>query len=640
MSDKIIYIKPDEEITSVIDRLMRIKSSVIYLVIPKAAVLTQSLVNLKLLKREANNLRKLVTIVSEDEAVKRMAQKADFTVSDFLPEPDEAEALFEPPEELIRPVKKPVKKNTTKSALSENDEVLDDEIAPADFEALLKEEKKAGPLQMSDILKTEAAAKDQLFIKKPLSLRTSLSDKREESDSEIFDHDSLAELGFSPAKAAFEATPNPKEIKAAWSEDENVVLPKPAATSFRPSRNIFSDVSPKRPELIRPAAAAGPATSSFSMKIFGLFLVSAIVIAGLVFYLVLPKAVVTIHAKHEQMSFSLNVIADKNLTQADYKTAKIPAQVVRLEEQKTMEFDTTGESQLNEKAKGSITVFNAYSSSPQTLVETTRFVSKEGKIYRLTQTTTIPGAKIEEGNIVASSIDVAVEADQPGESYNVGPTEFTIPGFRGSPKYVGFYAKSTKEISGGATGVFRVLTQEDFDKAKALLTNALKQKTQTDLSGQIPENFKLADGAIQPQITELKSSVGVGGKAEKFTLDARAQASALIFSETEIKELVKLTLADSLAGKKDAVNNPSITYNSFQIDLSKGQMTFMADGSQEVVWRVDKEEIKKILAGKSQDEIEGILTGRQEIEKADFSLSPFWTKHIPSQTEKISINVE
>lgn len=63
MKDKIIYIKPDEEITSVIDKLINAQEKEVFLVIPKAAVITQSLVNLKLLKREANNLRKEVTIV-------------------------------------------------------------------------------------------------------------------------------------------------------------------------------------------------------------------------------------------------------------------------------------------------------------------------------------------------------------------------------------------------------------------------------------------------------------------------------------------------------------------------------------------------------------------------------------------------
>ena len=62
------------------------------------------------------------------------------------------------------------------------------------------------------------------------------------------------------------------------------------------------------------------------------------------------------------------------------------------------------EKELNEKARGSLTVYNEYSSSPQTLVATTRFESPEGKIFRIEKNIVVPGAKIEEGKIIASTI--------------------------------------------------------------------------------------------------------------------------------------------------------------------------------------------------------------------------------------------
>jgi len=59
-----IYIEPDEEITSVIDKLTSAASAQVILVVPKEATILQGLVNLKLLKMEAKKLSKEIAIVT------------------------------------------------------------------------------------------------------------------------------------------------------------------------------------------------------------------------------------------------------------------------------------------------------------------------------------------------------------------------------------------------------------------------------------------------------------------------------------------------------------------------------------------------------------------------------------------------
>ena len=65
---------------------------------------------------------------------------------------------------------------------------------------------------------------------------------------------------------------------------------------------------------------------------------------------------------------------------------------------------------MSQKAQGTLTIYNAYSSAPQTLVATTRFVTPDGKIFRLTNEVTVPGAKITNGQIVPSSINAPIAA--------------------------------------------------------------------------------------------------------------------------------------------------------------------------------------------------------------------------------------
>ena len=65
--DELIYLEPDEEITSVIDKLKNLAGQRVGLVVPRDATLLQSVVNLRLLDREAKNLGKVISIVTADK---------------------------------------------------------------------------------------------------------------------------------------------------------------------------------------------------------------------------------------------------------------------------------------------------------------------------------------------------------------------------------------------------------------------------------------------------------------------------------------------------------------------------------------------------------------------------------------------
>ncbi len=72
---KTIYLEADEEITSVIDKLRKTEFKDVILVIPKEASLLQSVVNLKLIKRQAENLGKSVSLVTQDKVGRNLADK-------------------------------------------------------------------------------------------------------------------------------------------------------------------------------------------------------------------------------------------------------------------------------------------------------------------------------------------------------------------------------------------------------------------------------------------------------------------------------------------------------------------------------------------------------------------------------------
>lgn len=96
---KILYIDIDDEITQVYDRIKNLKIRDIYIVVPARAVLFQSVVNLKILKRKALDLDKNISLITNDRIGIHLANQAEITVYDRIEEPKEKSKI----DKILRP---------------------------------------------------------------------------------------------------------------------------------------------------------------------------------------------------------------------------------------------------------------------------------------------------------------------------------------------------------------------------------------------------------------------------------------------------------------------------------------------------------------------------------------------------------
>ena len=85
--DEIIYLEPDEEITSVADKIKRVKARSIALVVPRGSTILQSVVNLKLLKREAEALGQQISLVTTDKIGRNLAAQVGLSVYENVESP-------------------------------------------------------------------------------------------------------------------------------------------------------------------------------------------------------------------------------------------------------------------------------------------------------------------------------------------------------------------------------------------------------------------------------------------------------------------------------------------------------------------------------------------------------------------------
>jgi hypothetical protein len=269
------------------------------------------------------------------------------------------------------------------------------------------------------------------------------------------------------------------------------------------------------------------------------------------------------------------------------------------------------------------------------LVATTRFLSPSGKLFRLDERVTIPGAKIENGKIVPSKIEIRVTADEPGEDYNIGSEErWRIPGFKGDPRYEGFYADSREAMSGGFVGEEAVPTDEDLEAGRVKIFSDLESVLEAQALILLNEEFKVFPGAREFKI--LEERVEPAKSDGTFGIFAEAELRYLVFKEESIKEAVISDAGETVLPDMK-VRDFSIDYGEPKINLAGASMTFSVEGQTVFEPDFDIEELKKQFAGQNEEELRKTVFFLSGLERANISLWPFWVSRVPSDPDKVKI---
>lgn len=368
------------------------------------------------------------------------------------------------------------------------------------------------------------------------------------------------------------------------------------------------------------------------------------VVTGLVVFgavTILPKVDLKLVSKKVEWSYTDSVVTQLS-SKADYKTVTIPNQKSVSSRDHTMSFPATGKKQVSNKAIGKMTIYNGYSSDAQTLVKDTRFLSPDGKIFKLVKQIIVPGAKISEGKILPSSIDADVIAEKAGEEYNVGPVKlFQIPGFKGTPKYAAFYGESKGDMTGGFVGEIAYPTTSDIAAAKKKMKETLESFLKTDLYTQISSDFKIIDGSSG--FSTLKEDVmETVDKDGNFSIASKAQMTIISFKESDLIDVLSKK-AEAEKGEDYAVKSYSLEYGIARMDVGSGRMSFPVTFKAVLSYKLDPEKIKSEIAGMSDIELRekvfslpGIDIENQNV----VSFWPFWVKRVPNNSNKINIVVD
>ncbi len=340
-------------------------------------------------------------------------------------------------------------------------------------------------------------------------------------------------------------------------------------------------------------------------------------------------------AKVEVTPSTISTAVQASFT-ASKSVGDLPFEVITAQKIATQSVQGSGTKTVKSPASGIFTIYNTQAKA-QKLIATTRFATPEGLIFRIRLAVTIPaGTSVKPGSIQATAY-----ADQPGASYNVGPTSFTVPGFSGTPQSSQVYAQSTVGMTGGASGLVPVIDTKTESSATSALQIALAPDLASSIQQQVPSGYVLLPGASVISYEDLapapSSSTGM------VDIKVQGTVTAIIFPNTALAKAV----AGSVAGLNyqgealmfTTTNDLTLTSEGGLPDSGDETFIFTLSGTAPLVYSINSGRIAAAVAGKTRSAAEVALTNYPEVKRAIIILRPFWKQTFPDDPASILVTV-
>lgn len=632
----VFYIEADEEIISVVDTLRRAKGQEAVFVFPKNSLVLRSLVNLRLLAREAEKLGRRVTVVTGDEQGQRMAEQAGLEVEAKLDARDERMGL----EASVPAVPQPPRQEPT-PALAGRPHVS--EIgsqsffagapaakAPTERRVTVRDKSSQFQPALNSALYAETQAALRSARPEPAPIPVSDPTRRTAVDGGMRRPAPSRPEMPSPGEGPRVASPQPGTGIGRFFGDRLMNMPATPAMATRPAP------MPPQPAPLMPPPVARPVppVSGRSRRFLAFLVGGGALLLGALVWLLLPRAEITVQPTADRLSVDERFELGLSSTPA--------VRVIETEKTIAVKFDATGSGALSDRrAKGRVTIYNEFGKDSQPLVATTRLQSPDGKIFRLESAVVVPG--MQDGK--PGQIEAAVVADQPGEEYNIAPTTFTIPGFQGSAKYQKFSAKSSSTFTGGGGQAVQVatITQGDVNKAKEEAEKQASGAIRSALDEKLGPGEKLLDGAVKQETLSGVATPSVGAAAAQFEYQLKVKAVALVFSEEPLLEELKKRLESAAQDKglRLAEGGIAVEYGLADPNFEKKTLNLRPRGSAEAAASVDPEALEADFLGKSEDELQGVLEQHPEVGSVEVGFNhTFFGTRIPSSPSRVEVKVE
>jgi len=369
-----------------------------------------------------------------------------------------------------------------------------------------------------------------------------------------------------------------------------------------------------------------PASGAYA-KIAYSFVALTVVVVLAALWFSSVSATVTVSATREEMPIALELDVSKNPTESQIAGRVIQGVFDGMDEYTVTSSQAT---MVPGTSVGRVRITNTYSSN-QPLVKTTRLLTSDGRLYRISDSVTVPAG---------GSVEVEAYADQMGSNYDFStPTSFSIPGLSVDlQRFV--TAKSITSFTGGQQSM-HVLTQSDIANAQRELRDKIVLDAEKKLRASVTDS-RFAESAYVPEDVEVNTSARAGDQTDHFMLSLRVKVTGVFYAKSDMDTFVKNGIASHVpVGHILAADDPvKVTYDvsSANPTLETAHITVNADVLTKPT-NADGFIAKDAIAGLPVNEAVQTLEQMKGVENADVVVHPSWVRRLPKVTGKITVKI-
>jgi len=398
------------------------------------------------------------------------------------------------------------------------------------------------------------------------------------------------------------------------------------------------DYSEKKP----PKKKSSPKKKFLRFSIFTVVLVFIAVLVWLLsgFY---SKAEVKIISQGEERQFNREVEINSQASM-NLNDKIVPGEFFKDSQELSREFKTQSREEEGNKARGTIKVYNK-NDPPRsvTLRAETRFLSSKGeKIFKISESLYLPPAQKKEGKLIPSFKETKVVAEEKGESYNIGPSEFSVPGLSGSALYYTIWAESEEPMEGGFLRETKIVTEEDIKRAEKALEEELLEKSAQSLKKKVPEGFTITKEGLAVEEFKFSCSVEIGQKVDNFSCNGEIKTKTMAFKSADLEEIAVKEVEDKISQDK--------LFNTRNLNLDYRVKSFIADSGKMIIDlgikvlvydKIAEDKLLNEIKGQKEDKAEFIILEKYPgVKEVKIKFSPFWIDRLPDSLERIKLIIE
>lgn len=416
--------------------------------------------------------------------------------------------------------------------------------------------------------------------------------------------------------------------------ESNVEEPEKPIETEDFEQEVREEVSMEKPRFVVPFVGKLaflrkfiPRVSFKSMPVWIALIVLAIIAGG---YILLPRANVKIFVEPQVLEKDTQVTADPNVKTVDENAKIIPGQIIEVAISGSGKGQASGKKDIGDPAKGTIKVINN-SSDSQTFSKGATISFNNIKFtldstVNIASTSAVADSK-STGTVNVTAVDVGADGNLPSG------TQFT-----GLSQQVAIVSEGN--FSGGTSKSVTVVSSDDQQKLLAQVAGDLRKQAQQKLQDKYPDK-KILEEALSENITKKSFSKNINDQATDFSLDLTINYTGTAFDDKDLKQIVGKLVTTQIPDGFEL----NLAETETQADVSKlekdGKLIFLARFKAKLMPKLDLEQIKKEITGKTPNKVAELLKAHDHILGSEIKITPT----LPSILERLpflgkNINIE